>query len=294
MNKRIRIGLAPPRAVLTGLASALREVLISATPTLALLVCAAAQADALHPHEDDAVDDLVRAAQNPVATMISLPFQNNMQRLENGATLNSLLIQPVIPFRINEDWNLVTRTILPVIGLSAPPNGVQRWALGDIQQSYFFSPNQFSNASQVWGAGPVVSFPTASSTAYGSGKWGLGPSFVGVQFSGPWVFGGLLNNIWSVAGDSDRKTVSQMSFQPFINYNYSDGWFLQSAPLITADWKASGGNKWTVPVGGGGGRTFRIGTQPVTTILTAFYNVERPDGGPKWNVRFQMTFMFPR
>jgi len=268
-----------------------RIVLLGA---LLLLIAGTATADALHPHDDDSVDDLVRAAQNPVATMVSLPFQNNLQQLENGSTFNTLLIQPVLPFRLNADWNLVTRTIIPAVALSSPPTGVSRWALGDIQQSFFFSPNEFSSSAQVWGAGPVVSYPTASDSAYGSGKWGLGPSFVGVQFSGPWVVGALLNNVWSVAGDSDRRGVSFLSFQPFVNYNMSGGWFLQSAPLINADWKASNGNQWTVPVGGGAGRTFRIGSQAVTAVMSGFYNVERPDGGPRWNLRCQLTFMFPK
>lgn len=252
----------------------------------------AAHADALHPKKDDSVDDLSRAAQNPVADMVSLPFQNNLQRLENGATFNALLIQPVVPFKLSSDWNLITRTIIPVLALSRTPDGVDNWALGDIQQSFFISPANPSGL--IWGAGPVLSYRTASDSFYGSGKWSAGPAAVALGMSGPWVFGALLNNIWSYAGDSSRRKVNLMSFQPFVNYNFGDGWFLQTSPLITADWEANSDNRWTVPVGGGAGRTFKIGSQVVTGTLTGFYNVERPDGGARWNIRAQMSFLFPR
>jgi hypothetical protein len=254
----------------------------------------AVRADALHPGENDGVEDLARAAQNPVSAMISLPFQNNLQILEDGSVLNALLIQPVVPFKLSADWNLITRTIVPVLALSTPPSGVDRWGLGDIQQSFFLSPGNPTSGGVIWGFGPAFSYPSATDNAYGSGKWGAGPGFVALTMRGPWVMGALLNNIWSFAGDSDRAKVNQMSFQPFVNYNFDGGWFLQSAPLFTANWEAPSGQKWIVPIGGGGGRTFRIGNQPVTAVLTSFYNVERPDGGPEWNIRFQMTFMFPK
>jgi hypothetical protein len=252
------------------------------------------RADALHPTYNDNVDDLARASQNPVSDMISAPFQNNLQILENGSVLNALLIQPVVPFKLSADWNLVTRTIVPVLSLSSPPPQFDKWGLGDIQQGFFFSPDNPTSGGIIWGAGPVLSYPTATDHIYGSGKWSAGPGVVGLTMRGPWVMGTLFNNLWSFAGDSDRSRVSAMTLQPFVNYNFDGGWFLQSAPLITADWTAPSGQKWIVPIGGGGGRTFRIGTQPVTALLSTFYNVERPTGGPEWNIRFQMTFMFPR
>lgn len=261
---------------------------------LTMVTATAARANAIDPSETDSVDDLARASQNPVSAMISVPFQNNLQILENRTVLNALLIQPVVPFTLNTDWNLVTRTIVPVLALSSPPPGFDKWGLGDIQQSFFFSPAKPTSNGVIWGVGPALSYPTASDTIYGSGKWSAGPGLVGLTMRGPWVIGALLNNIWSFAGDSDRPRVSLMTLQPFVNYNFDDGWFLQSAPLINANWVAPSGEKWLVPVGGGGGRTFRIGNQPVTAILTGFHNVERPTGGPEWNIRFQMTFMFPR
>ena len=226
--------------------------------------------------------------------MISAPFQNNLQILENGSVLNALLIEPVIPFRLNSDWNLVTRTIVPVLALSSLPPQFDKWGLGDIQQGFFLHPTtppaEESSGVRVQSC-PTRRHPTPF-TARASGVPGLAWSVSPMR--GPWVFGALFNNLWSFAGDGDRSRVSIMTFQPFVNYNFDGGWFLQSAPLVTAESTAPSGEKWIVPVGGGGGRTFRIGTQPVTALLSTFYNVERPTGGPEWNIRFQLTFMFPR
>lgn len=261
---------------------------------LLLAATTATGADALNPKENDPADDLARASQNPVSNLISVPFQNNLQILENGSVVNLLLIQPVVPFKLNNDWNLITRTIFPVVGLSNPPAGFDKWGLGDIGQSFFFSPSRPTGGGVIWGVGPVFSYPTATESIYGSGKWSAGPGFVGLTMSGPWVIGTLANNIWSFAGPSDRSSVNQLTVQPFVNYNFDGGWFLQSSPLITANWLAASGDKWTVPLGGGVGRTFRIGAQPVTAILSNFYNVVRPTGGPEWNLRFQLTFLFPQ
>lgn len=261
---------------------------------LALASVPAVHADALNPVKNDSTADLARAAQNPVAAMISVPFQNNLQILEDGTVFNALLIQPVVPFRLNADWNLISRTIVPVLAVSSAVPGFDKWGLGDIQQSLFFSPRLPTSNGILWGVGPVISAPSATEPIYGSGKWSAGAGLVGLTMTGPWVIGALLNNVWSFAGASDRAAVSQMTLQPFVNYNFDGGWFLSSGPLITANWEAPSGQQWTVPVGGGVGRTYRIGTQPVTTSLTAFYNVERPTGGPEWNIRFQMTFMFPQ
>ena len=272
----------------------MKFIIVCSCAILAMATAMAARADAIHPTENDSADDLARASQNPVSAMISVPFQNNLQILENNSVLNALLIQPVVPFKLGTDWNLVTRTIVPVLALSSPPPGFDKWGLGDIQQSFFFSPAKPTSSGVIWGVGPVLSYPTASDTIYGSGKWSAGPGLVALTMRGPWVIGALLNNIWSFAGDSDRSRVSFMSLQPFVNYNLDGGWFLSSAPLINANWVAPSAERWLVPIGGGGGRTFRIGSQAVTAILTGFYNVERPTGGPEWNIRFQMTFLFPK
>jgi hypothetical protein len=241
-------------------------------------------------------DALARAAQNPIAAMISVPFQNNtnFNYGPNGHTQNILNIQPVVPFRVNEDWNVITRTILPVISQpSFAPGGDSTFGLGAVQFSTFLSPAQAGRV--IWGAGAVVQAPTTTDSALGSNVWGGGPTFVALTMAGPWVLGGLVNNIWSFGGE-ERNRYNNFTFQPFINYNIpqSPGTYLSFSPLITANWEARSGEQWTVPVGLGAGQIFRIGAQPVNAQAGAYYNVVRPDIGPEWQLRFQLQLLFPR
>jgi len=137
--------------------------------------------------------------------------------------------------------------------------------------------------------------PTATEDTTGTDKWSAGPSVVAIIIQGPWVVGGLVSNFWSFAGNSDRQDVNFLFSQLFANYNLSQGWYLVSAPIITADWKADNGNKWTVPLGGGAGKVFRIGKLPINTSLQAYYNVEKPElTGADWQLRFQLQFLFPK
>jgi hypothetical protein len=236
---------------------------------------------------------LARASQNPVANLISLPLQNNFLFQEDtGDLLYNLNVQPVIPFNLNDDWNLITRTIVPFFALESAPSGFDSVGLGDINTTLFFSP--VNSGGLIWGVGPVLSFPTATDDLFGTGKWSAGPAAVALTMQGRWVFGALANNVWSYAGDGDRGSVNAFLVQPFINYNLDAGWFLVSAPVITSNWKADSDQRWTVPLGGGVGRVFPIGRQPINTSLQAFYNVERPTGGPEWSVRFNLQFLFPR
>jgi hypothetical protein len=236
---------------------------------------------------------LARASQNPVASLISLPLQNNfLFREDTGDLIYNLNVQPVVPFNLNGDWNLITRTIIPFFAVENPPPGFDSVGLGDLNTSLFFSPAKSGRV--IWGAGPILSFPTATGDLFGSGKWSAGPAAVVLTMRGPWVFGALANNVWSYAGDSDRRSVNAMLVQPFVNYNLDRGWFLVSAPVITADWNAPSDERWTVPLGGGFGRVFPIGRQPVNMSLQAYYNVERPTGGPEWSLRFNLQLLFPR
>lgn len=243
--------------------------------------------------QDGDVDegDLAKAAQNPVADLISLPFQNNFLFDSAVGTVWNLNIQPVIPIELNEDWNLISRTILPVLTVESPPPGVSTVGLGDINATAFFSPAKSSGI--IWGVGPALILPSATESFYGSGKWSAGPSAVALTIQGPWVVGALAQNVWSFAGWGDQK-VNQLLTQPFINYNMSGGWYLVSAPIITANWEAASGEKWMVPLGAGVGRVFPIGKQPVNVNLQAYYNVERPTGGPEWSLRFQIQLLFPK
>ncbi len=244
-------------------------------------------------------EELARAAQNPVADMISLPFQNNTNFNfgPQEKTQNVLNIQPIIPFQVSQDWLVITRTILPVV--SQPefvPDGDREFGLGDTRFTAFLSPSnkKLWLGDWLWGAGPAVLLPTSSDDRLGPGEWGLGPSMVFLTMPGRWVIGSLFNNIWSINADSDQTRVNLFTWQPFINYNLDGGWYLVSAPIITANWEADSDDTWTIPVGGGFGRIFPIGRQPVNVSLQSFYNVEKPDNiGPEWSVRLTFQLLFP-
>ncbi len=240
---------------------------------------------------------LAKAAQNPVANLISVPFQNNTNFNvgPEEKTQNILNIQPVIPVSLNSDWNLITRTIVPVI--SQPefaPGEDRKNGIGDIQWTGFLSPAR--PRGLIWGVGPAVQMPTNSDDRLGNDRWGLGPSIVVLHTAkgDPWVYGALVNNIWSV-GSGDDPGYNNFVMQPFLNYNLKDGLYLTSSPVITANWKEDGDNRWTVPLGGGVGKIFRFGKLPINSQAQAFYNVETPDdGGADWSLRLQLQLMFPK
>lgn len=140
----------------------------------------------------------------------------------------------------------------------------------------------------------IVQVPSANHDVLGQGKWGAGPSAAALTIQGPWVIGALVNQIWSFAGDGDRKAVNQMLIQPFINYNLPGAWYVTSVPKITADWEARGSDQWTVPIGAGVGKILRIGPLAMDAQVGAYYNVVRPDNGSKWELRAQLLFPFPR
>ncbi|MBP1777183.1 MAG: neuromedin [candidate division NC10 bacterium] len=235
--------------------------------------------------------ELAKKSQNPIADLISVPFQSNFNFGVGPKNVTQYLlnVQPVIPFKLTSEWNLITRTVLPIINQPSPADGIQSaFGLGDLNPSFFLSPAKPD--ALIWGVGPTFTLPTATDTSLGSGKWSLGPTAVALAIQGPWVFGALANQQWSFAGDSDRRSVSQLLVQPFLNYNFRDGWYLTSSPIITANWMADSGNKWTVPLGGGFGK---VGL-PVNTQLQAFYNVEKPHDAADWTLRFQLQFLLPK
>lgn len=238
---------------------------------------------------------LAKQAQNPVADLISLPFQNNMAFGigPNNRMQNTLNIQPVVPFNLNQGWNLITRTIAPIVKQpDISTSSDDTWGLGDINFTAFISPAK--PRALIWGVGPALLLPTGTDSAVSQRKWAAGPSAVALTMQGPWVLGALAQNVWSFAGSQDRPGVNQFLAQYFVNYNLEDGWYLTSAPIITANWEAESGNKWTVPVGGGFGKVFRAGKLPMNANIGAFANIVRPDPGPDWSLRFQIAFLFPK
>ena len=246
--------------------------------------------------------ELARAVQNPVADLISVPFQNNTNFNfgPRERTQNVLNIQPVIPVDLNEDWLMITRTIIPVVSQPSlfPGDDGRENGLGDTVFSAFFSPRDRSRwlgGRWLWGVGPALLLPTSTDDRLGPGEWGAGPSAVFLTMPGDWVIGSLFSNVWSFSHDDDEDKVNLFTWQPFVNYNLDRGWYLTTSPVITANWEANSDNTWTVPVGGGVGRIMRFGKQPVNLSLQGYYNVEEPDDfGPEWSVRFTLQLLFPR
>ncbi|HST11664.1 MAG TPA: hypothetical protein VLL05_14915 [Terriglobales bacterium] len=241
-------------------------------------------------------DALRKATQNPVASLISVPIQNNNNFGvgPDDRVQNVLNIQPVIPVRVSENWNLITRIITPIIYQPTVSQPVNQGAFGfgDMNPSFFFSPAKPGKI--IWGAGPTVVLPTATNSVLGLGKWSAGPTVVVLAQPGKWTVGALVNNAWSFAGQSSRRDVNQMLFQYFINYNLQKGWFLTWQPILTANWQNTNGGRWVVPLGGGVGRIMKIGFQPVSLTAQFYGNAVHPPGASPWGMRLQISFLFPK
>jgi hypothetical protein len=266
---------------------------------LALATCCCAALCGPAVAADDEVDaeaqaaELAKTVQNPLATLITLPFQANFN---NGVGADdrqffNFNIQPVVPIP-GEKWNVITRAIIP---LNSVPVGAtdSEFGIGDTNLSIFWSPSKAS--SLTWGVGPAISIPTASNPeVLGSDKWSLGPTGVIFYGVGNWTLGAVGSNVWSVAGNDDRDDVNFFFAQWFANYNFGRGWALGTAPIITCDWEADSGDQCTIPLGLQISRVVHIGRRP-TNILVGYYdNIEHPDGGAENQVRVQFNFIFPQ
>ena len=254
--------------------------------------------------------DLAEAAQNPIASMISLPLQNNtyLGIDPDDTTANALLIQPVYPISFSKDWNVIFRAIVPLIYVEGfhstdpeVPNAqidVDRaFGLGDINLTPYFSPKKLLDLGGgrfTWGVGPSLTLNSSTNDEVGSEKWSAGPAAVGVFMKKPWVAGALVRQLWSFAGSGDREDVNQFLLQPFVNYNLPEGWYLVSSPVITANWQKDSSNRWSIPLGGGFGRIFEIDKQPVNAQVQGFSDVAKPEFGYDWSLRFQFSFLFPQ
>ncbi len=240
-------------------------------------------------------DALRKAAQNPVASLISVPVQNNSNTGINPGyrTQNVVNIQPVIPLKFSENWNLIIRWITPIIYQPLGPEvGVS--GLGDMQPTFLFSPSKPHKL--IWGAGPLFQLPTATSQYTGQGKLAIGPNFVALGMPSHFVIGVLVNNVWSVAGGGSRPGIDQMLLQYFVNDNLKKGWYLTTQPILTANWNSSAasGSVWTVPFGGGVGRIMKLGFQPVNIGVQAYGNAVHVPGASSWTVRASIALLFPK
>ena len=240
--------------------------------------------------------DLAQELTNPLADLMTIPIQMNYDRdigpLDDGSKLQTN-IQPVIPFQLNKDWNLITRTIIPVISQDDifPGSGSQ-FGLGDINLSLFFSPKKPTSGGLLWGIGPVLLLPTATDSLLGAKKWGAGPAAAALTIRGRWTAGMLANHIWSFAGDSDRQDVSSTLLQPFASYTWPSAWTVSVQSESTYNWKTE---KWSVPVNVAVSKLVRLGKLPVSLQAGVGYWAESPETGPEgFRFRLQATFVLPK
>ena len=255
-----------------------------------LLAAPATAADASGGQDPDV--ELAKKSQNPVGDLISVPFENNFDvgYGPKDALIYTMNLKPVYPTHLGDDWLLINRLTLPVVHQGERVSGEgTEFGLGDSVYQAFLSPR---DSPVIWGAGPAWLFPTHTDARLGNDKWAVGPTAVVLAKPGPWLVGSLVQQLWSFAGSGDG--VSLFSWQYFVNYNFGNGWYLTSTPTMTANWKESAGQTWTIPVGGGVGNLLRIGGAPVDVKLQGFGYPERPTGGPNWSIQLQFKLLFPK
>jgi hypothetical protein len=235
--------------------------------------------------------ELAKKLNNPVAALISVPVQNNWDFGIGPANAMRYTanIQPVIPVTLTKDWDLIVRTILPVIYAESPVGGSSTSGLGDVTQSFFLSPKA-PVGGWVLGAGPVMYYPTATDSALGAGKWGAGPTIVALRQEHGFTCGILANQIWSYAGWGDQN-VSATYLQPFVAFTTKTYTTFAVNTESTYNWEA---NEWTVPLNFQVAQLVKIGGKPVQFQIGYRYYAERPGGGPDWGLRFTITFLFPK
>lgn len=231
---------------------------------------------------------------NPVAALISVPLQLNYDQDIGPADDGDrwlLNVQPVIPFDLNDDWNLISRTILPLVRQSDifPGAGTQT-GTGDVVQSIFFSPRAPTASGWIWGAGPVLLLPTGSNDLLTTDKWGAGPTAVVLKQSNGWTRGVLANHIWSFAGDDDRNDVSSTFIQPFLARQFPGARTVTLNLESTYDWN---GSDWNVPANLMYSRVTKVGSQLLSYAGGVRYFIETPGDGPDWGLRVVVTLLFP-
>ena len=256
-----------------------------AVPLLfAMCAPAAAQSD----------QDLANQLSNPVASLISIPIQYNFDHNigpVDGGQKHYINVQPVIPISLDESWNLISRTIVPIVAQDEIfPGAGDQFGLSDTVQSLFFSPKLPANGI-IWGVGPVVLLPTGTESLLTGDKWGAGPTAVMLTQQSGWTVGILANHIWSFAGDESRADVNSTFLQPFITYTTADAWTFALNTESTYDWT---NEAWSVPVNFNISKLTKIGDQPVSLGAGVRYWADSPDSGPEgWGARATLTFLFP-
>lgn len=262
----------------------------------AMLACAIALAWPPRTCPAQDADALAKQLSNPISSLVSVPLQLNWDdgfgsRGEGQRFL--LNVQPVIPVSISDDWNMISRTIVPIVSQhDVFAFDRDQFGLGDTTQSLFFSPKAPTAGGWIWGVGPVFLVPTATDDLLGSDKWGIGPTAIALrQTDAGWTYGVLANHIWSVGGDDDGADISSTYLQPFLAKGLGQGRTISLNSESSYDWK---GEQWTVPVNLSYSKVSRIGTQMVSYAGGVRYYAESPDSGPEWGVRFIFTLLYPK
>jgi hypothetical protein len=260
--------------------------------TAAMLGASAAQAATADEQQQAA--ELAKQLSNPIASLISVPFQGNWDTgggPDGKGDKYTLNIQPVVPISLGENWNMISRTIVPLITQTdiTPGPATGQTGFGDVTQSFFFSP---AHSKLIWGAGPAILLPTGTSTPLTSGKWAAGPTAVALVQTNGWTIGVLANQLWSFAGDADRTSVNAMFVQPFVSYTdkHSTSYTLNSE--TSCNWNLHG-NQCAVPINAAISQLMKWGTQPVSLQVGVRYYVSRPEGTPEWGLRTALVFLFP-
>jgi len=240
-------------------------------------------------------ENLAKKLSNPVADLISVPFQfnydNQVGPTESGETYR-LNVQPVIPISLTAEWNLISRTIVPLVDLEDVAPGTDQSGLGDVLQSAFFSPGAPTAGGWIFGAGPVLLLPTGTDELLTGRKWGAGPTGVALRQTGPWTWGALANHVWSFAGDADRDDVNATYLQPFLSHTTATATTFVVNTESTFDWEE---DEWSVPLNFAVAQIVRVGKLPVQFQIGARWWVDSPDDGPEgWGGRFAITFLFPK
>ena len=235
--------------------------------------------------------DMAKSVHNPFEDFVKLSIQSatGFELGPHHNTGDSFNIQPLVPFSLNAQWDLIARPSLTVTYLPSPH---EQFGLADLQTSFFLTPAKAT--TWIWGVGPIFQLPTASSPELGTGRWSAGPTAALIYSEGPWFDGILAYQLMSFAGNRDRGSVNQTYLEPEISYNFESGWYVQCDPPITYDWTADSANAWTIPMGADIGRVFKVGSQNFSLQVGTYDLLKRPDGAPQWIIRVNLTLLFPR
>lgn len=240
----------------------------------------------------DSAEDLAKKLSNPIADLISLPFQLNYDDNfgpDDEGSQWSLRIQPVIPFSLSENWNVISRTIVPIIYNDDVVPGESKTRVSNILQSFFFSPKQPAPNGWIWGVGPVIQLPTSGDEDFVEAQWALGPTGVALKQTGPWTYGALVNHLWDVSGDN---SINATYLQPFLSYTTPQAVTYSINTESTYDWD---GDQWNIPINATISKVVPIGGQPISFQGGIRYRADGPDSGPEgFGLRFAVTFLFPK